>query len=254
MKGLLGRKRSSASVLEKGRLGNDRRWWISKQGKEDDVIAGKWANRSGNTRFWQIRPEFSDDASTVHLRLETGDTFGMPEDETFLLSDTQRISVWLSEVLGLDVEIQENSVVGRPDSRECLSFSLISAATVSKIAEWFSWGEEETCRRLRLCVVYDGVEAFQEFAMLGRRFRLGKATFEAVEACPRCPVPGINPFTGVSTDNFRERFVAQMEEPYKRWALPAFRGKTAFVAGIYCNAVEVPSDTAIKEGDILEIL
>lgn len=77
--------------------------------------------------------------------------------------------------------------------------SFINLATVRALAE--AAGEHVDPRRFRGNVLIDGLAAWGELALLGRRFRIGTAVLEFFQPTDRCRATTIDPVRGVSDLN-----------------------------------------------------
>jgi uncharacterized protein YcbX len=254
VKGLLGCPRSSVRLGAKGQIGNDRRWWFTEEGQPKIIVAGKWAHRTSNRNFWRIRPEFDVDCSEVRLALDRStDDISIADDVRLRLAHGDKFTRWMESVLGVPLQMHSNAILGNPDTLKFPAFTLISEGTVEEIANWFNWSPDDVVRRLRVNLVVGGVPAFEEYAFVGRLFSVGESTFKAAQACPRCPVPGIDPFTGEATEEFRAKFVEKMKPHSDRLSPPLLRSKTGFVAALHCTPIRLVKGSTIDLDSTFEV-
>jgi hypothetical protein len=74
--------------------------------------------------------------------------------------------------------------------------SLLNLATVAEIARAAGRRSIDPLR-FRANIDLDGLEPFGEFALVGRRLRLGRATLEVIKRIDRCAAVDVDPATGV---------------------------------------------------------
>ncbi len=72
--------------------------------------------------------------------------------------------------------------------------SIINGETVRVISS--AMGKEMDPLRYRGNLILDGFPAWEEFALMGKRIRIGGAEFEVMRPIARCPTPGVDPKTG----------------------------------------------------------
>jgi uncharacterized protein YcbX len=147
------------------------------------------------------------------------------ERVTFTLPDERDVaSEWLSAYFGYEVTLERDASGGFPDDTHASGPTVIAAATLEAVADWFDGIDAaEMRRRLRPNLVVEGVEPFWEDRLYADRdsvvaFDVGDVRFEGVNPCQRCVVPTRDPDTGVETERFRERFVARRRETLPDWA------------------------------------
>ena len=97
-------------------------------------------------------------------------------------------------------------------------------------------GEELSMRRFRPNFVFSGGEAYEEDAWID--FKIGNVLFRGVKPCGRCPIPTINPETGIKG-----------VEPLR--TLATYRKKNNNV--YFGQNVIAMNNGQISEGDIIEI-
>ncbi len=72
--------------------------------------------------------------------------------------------------------------------------SFINLATVTAISD--AIGIELNPLRFRGNLLFSGLPAWEEFAWMGKRLKIGTAELEIHRPIDRCPTPGVNPTTG----------------------------------------------------------
>lgn len=109
-----------------------------------------------------------------------------PEGLTVELDDP----MFLAALPGPDGEALEalRDARGFPDAAPV---SLLGNATVAALGE--ALGMALTPERFRMNLMLDGLEAFGEGALVGRRLRVGGAVLEVTEGCERCKMITIDP-------------------------------------------------------------
>jgi uncharacterized protein YcbX len=105
----------------------------------------------------------------------------------------EAISAYVGERLRLFAPDGERAVDRGPAG----AVSLISRASLERLAEEADGNEPVDARRFRMLFVIDGVEAHAEDAWIGSRLRIGAATVEIGGNVGRCAVTTRNPQTGV---------------------------------------------------------
>lgn len=144
-------------------------------------------------------------------------TFPLPEERA-------AASDWLSGFFGYVVHLERDAAGGFPDDTHAAGPTVIAAATLEAVADWFEGVDAaEMRRRLRPNLVVGGVEPFWEDRLYADcesvvAFDVGDARFEGVNPCQRCAVPTRDPDTGVETEGFRERFIERRRATLPGWA------------------------------------
>lgn len=232
IKGLHGTSVRKARVLASGALEFDRRWALI-DGR------GRFVNGKNRVEVHSIRAEYELTRCEVTLN-----------GKTFSLRDGVSLAGWFSERIGESVEWREEAAMGFPDDTDSPGPTLVSAASLARVGEWFGLAVEEVRRRFRTNVVIDGVESFWEDGLYGSRFLMGDVSVDAVNPCQRCVVPSRSALTGVPDAGFQRRF-AEMREAQ----MPA-SAKTAQFTHYYRFSVNtrIPSSEAgktIRIGDVV---
>jgi hypothetical protein len=204
---------NQATVLESGALKGDREFAIVDV--QDNYVNGK-----RNAKVHQLRSSFDLENRVVSLqRQETG------QAETFHLDgDRSSLEAWLTNYFGFSVRVIQNTQVGFPDDTDSPGPTVISTATLTDVASWFSGLSLEDARlRFRSNLEIDGVEAFWEDCLYQEAdsvvpFQIGDVLVSGVNPCQRCIVPTRNAITGEADANFQKTFVNRRKETLPEWA------------------------------------
>jgi uncharacterized protein YcbX len=202
----------SACIVTNGALAWDRRYAIL----DED---GEYVNGKREQRIHRVRSTFDLDAGTVTLREQDGDprTFHLDDDRAELES-------WLESVVGYPVDVVRDDEGGYPDDTDASGPTVISAATVERVASWYDdIPPTEMRRRLRPNLVVADGPAFWEDRLYADPdsvvpFEVGSVRLQGVNPCQRCVVPTRDPDTGDPTEGFQERFVQRRRETLPDWA------------------------------------
>jgi uncharacterized protein YcbX len=206
----------SAVVRAGGGLSYDREFAIVDKN-------GNYVNGKREPATHRLRSTFNPEgpALTVH---EEGT--GAETATTFSLADGERgpLELWLSEFFAYDVHIQRDEQTGYPDDMTATGPTVVSTETLRAVASWFEFNADEARRRLRPNLVVDAPVFWGDrlYSITDRDrvvpFHVGQATFEGVNPCQRCVVPGRDPWTGAETPGFRQQFVERRRETLPDWA------------------------------------
>lgn len=211
-------------INEAGTLTGDRKYALLDP-EEDSVIrdrtdsVGKTLNGKEIDNLHELTARF--DPKTDELTVQLG---GTSDPVRFNLESEQKAaSEWFSEFVDTDVVLRRRgppSFIDRPK----LGPSVISTATLEKIASWFDEMTVEGARkRFRPNIEVGGVPAFWEDQFLGddpSGISISGTRLEGAEPCARCVVPSRDPDTGNTITSFRTRFVERREETLPEWADP----------------------------------
>lgn len=200
-----------AVVLPCGALQHDRRFALV-----DDK--GNYINGKRTLLIHRLRSSF--DFQTDRLTL-TRDGQAKNFD---MQSDRAAAETWLTDYFAMPIRVRENNDQGFPDDTVAPGPTLVSKATLEKVASWFpKLTLEEVRLRFRINLEIDGVEPFWEDRLYGEPgqavpFQIGDVVFEGVNPCQRCPVPTRNPWTGEAISGFGAAFAEQRRRQLPPWA------------------------------------
>lgn len=167
---------------------------------------GKFMNGKLTPRVHTISSDF--DQSLRHVSL-AGKVRG---PETIALSDSKRLAAWFSAHFQEPVEIVRNEVSGLPDDTVAWGPTIVSAASLQRVASWFENMTQASARaRFRANIEIDGVDAFWEDCLFAGEnevvdFRIGSVRFRGLNPCQRCIVPARDPSTGDVKPGFQKIF------------------------------------------------
>lgn len=214
IKGLDPVRVEKARVLSSSALEFDRRWALMDS-------RGKYVNGKNYAGTHSIRVAY--DLAKFEVAVE---------DHVFsLMHERPAIARWFSERLGESMELHENAEVGFPDDTDSPGPTFVSSASLGQVSEWFGFPMDQTRRRFRTNIEFDGVEPFWEDRLYGSQFHAGDVVVEAINPCQRCIVPSRDAVTGEQTVGFQKRF-AEL-----RWANMRDFAKTAQFNHYYRLAV-----------------
>lgn len=191
---------------------------------------GDYVNGKRTARVHRIRADVDLEGNRVTLRAEGDGGVGEPPREFHLDGDRTALERWLSDHLGIEVELvagQGGTLTDRAvyGDGSKTGPTLISEATLREAASWFEGIDPDGMRRrLRPNLVVESVPAFWEerlFAGGGRRVRIGDVTLAGVEVVPRCVVPTRDPHTGEEYEGFRETFIERRQATLPEWTDPS---------------------------------
>lgn len=215
VKSLDGQAVDETALLPSGGLQHDRRFAILD--RAGDVVNGK-----RTPALHRLRSHFDPASGQLTLSVDGQshkfDTAG----------DRRELTAWLTDFLGQELSIVENTIGGFPDDVEFPGPTVISTATLAEVASWFDGlSVEETRDRFRANLEIDADEPFWEDRLLAEgtgvvRFQVGGAELVGTNPCARCPVPTRNPYTGESMPHFGGIFARRRQESLPPWA-PASR-------------------------------
>ncbi|KAB1194049.1 MOSC domain-containing protein [Haloferax sp. MBLA0076] len=195
-------------LVENGGLSGDREYAIFD-------ADGNYVNGKRERAIHRIRSSVSLDDDTIRLSAPDCDDYDGP------IADADD---WLSTYFGYDVELRRDSSGGFPDDTTASGPTVISTATLERVASWFDGIDtDEMRRRLRPNLELDAPDPFWEDHLFDRRetgveFSIGLASFVGINPCQRCVVPTRDPDTGEATPAFRETFVTKRRETLPPWS------------------------------------
>ena len=198
---------TQARLLQGGALAGDREFAIVDA--NDRVVNGK-----REPRVHLLRSHFNLPQRLIHLTVQ-----GSTATESFHL-DQQRpaLEAWLSDYFEQPVRLIQNLETGFPDDLESTGPTIVSVASLKKVASWYPDLEVEAVRRrFRTNLEFDATTAFWEDRLFGEPdvpvpFCVGKVQFLGINPCQRCPVPTRDPGTGDVYAGFQKTFVAKRRE------------------------------------------
>jgi len=195
-----------------GSLENDRRFAFFRK-KDNKVVSRKW-----ETKLYRIRTMYNLPGNEVVFNYE-----GV--EKGFKFNQKGEIEKFISDILGYEVELREDTFRGFPDDLEAYGPTVVARSTIKEVGSWFNIPEDEMRFRLRTNLELDGqnLPPFWEDRLYGKQgevvwFKIGDVKIGGVNPCQRCPIPTRDPFTGESLKDFRTRFAQMREKTLPPWA------------------------------------
>jgi uncharacterized protein len=213
---------TQARIGPGGGLELDRAWALYS-------VDGRWVNGKRTAAMHLIRAEFAPDVSSVTLSVP-GDRRQIPARTFAFPGAAEDAAEWFSVYFEQQI-IVRYSPEGFPDDSIANGPTIVSRASLQRVAEWFPPLDVDQIRQrfrttLEIDVEHDVVGArlsasqssgasavnmpsngtlppFWEDRLFGAeersvvRFRIGEVHFEGSNPCARCPVPSRDPRTGV---------------------------------------------------------
>lgn len=212
IKSLDGVELDAVDVLPTGALAHDRRFALVDE-------EGRLVNGKRTPAVNRIRAEY--DLSAMHVRLRVGDETASAR--LTLDDERDRLAACLSELIGIDCQLIENTEQGFPDDIDAPGPTVISTATLREVAGWYGLSLEESRRRFRANLEIDGVEPFWEDRLVGPAgssvpFTIGPVHWLGMKACQRCVVPTRSSLAGDVTPSFQKTFAAERQRTLPAWA------------------------------------
>lgn len=120
----------------------------------------------------------------------------------------------ISERLRMTLRLEENEKMGFPDDHERSGPTLVSLASLEKVAAHFGISVDNCIARFRPNIILSGAAAFEEEQWVGKFLGNNDFKLEISKCCPRCRVPGISPETGEEDKRFASRYCDfRMKQP-----------------------------------------
>lgn len=205
----------SANILASGALEHDREYaCFDRQGK---VVNGK-----RYAQIHQLRSQFSTNYQTLTLQAPKTDPQSFHIEQ-----ERDALEAWLSEFFQIEIQVQQNAVLGFPDDTDSPGPTLISTATLEAVADWYDdLTVTELRRRLRTNLEIGGVPAFWEDQLFADadhlvQLQIGSVVLEGVNPCQRCIVPTRDSQSGVATPKFQKTFLQNRKQTLPNWVNPA---------------------------------
>ena len=212
-----------------GGLALDRAWALYS-------VDGRWVNGKRTAAMHLIRARFAPDVSSVTLSVP-GDRRQIPARTFAFPGAAEDAAEWFSVYFEQQI-IVRYAPEGFPDDTIANGPTIVSTASLQRVAEWFPPLDVEQIRqRFRATLEIDAgpsaatngkLPAFWEDRLFGAeersvvRFRIGEVQFEGSNPCGRCPVPPRDPHTGTDIPGFQKRFTELRKAQLPAWA-PAER-------------------------------
>jgi len=214
--------RERVQILESGALTGDREYAMVDA--DGEYVNGKRTDAVHRLRsavtFEDGRPAALDlraETEDAPERLRDGERFSLPSDA----GPDGDLPALLSEYFGHEVYLRRDRRRGFPDDTTDAGPTVVSTATLERVAEWTDVPVDGVRRRFRANVEVGGTEPFWEDRLYGTEpgaFRVGDCELLATGPCNRCVVPLRDPDTGEETPGFREHLIEGRRAELPAWA------------------------------------
>lgn len=240
---------AEARIGPNGGLEHDRAWALY-------AVDGRWVNAKRTAAMHLIRATYAPDLSNVTLSVP-GDSRNMFNATLDFPGDTERAEEWFSAYFEQQIMVRY-SADGFPDDALASGPTIVSAASVETVGEWFGLPVEEVRLRFRTSLEIDGVPAFWEDQLFNEdpngtvRFKIGEVDFEGSNPCARCPVPARDSHTGADLLGFQKRFAELRRAQLPAWS-PAERFDRFYRLATNTRVPSVEEGKFLRLGDPLII-
>lgn len=248
VKSLDGLQVPRATVTTTGALRHDREFALFDT--ED-----RYVNAKRHERIHLIRSLYPDPANPLCMRLTAPDQPALDVN----LNDRDewpRAAQWFQSFFGFPIEIRRASQTGFPDDRKRPGPTVLSRATLEKVAGWLPpISADELARRLRANLELSGVPAFFEDGLIaedGVPFQIGDCRIVGLHPCARCVVPTRHPESAEIMKSFSKELTARREAELPEWTDPA-RFKHYYVVSTNTRIPESESGKLLRAGDPLNV-
>ena len=246
IKSLPGVECSTIATTSRGVLANDRRFALVRQD-------GSFLNAKTDARLHRFRLQATPDLARIVI------TDG-PRSTPFEFdphAGTDSLADWFRRRLRTHVRIIACPLRGFPDDSHAPGPTVISTATLTTIASWYSdLSLEEVRSRFRANLEIEDVPSFWEDQLCAekhqpmRLFRIGPVPFLGSNPCQRCLVPTRHPSSSAPLPHFAKIFRRQRQASLPEWA-PRSQFNHYYRAGI--NTIIQPTAIqSIRIGDPVE--
>jgi uncharacterized protein YcbX len=249
IKSLDGVSVDNARVLTTGALAYDRR--LAMLDEQGQVINGKRLPAVHGVRL-------AFDPDTARVRLSSSRVADEASD--LCTAHSPHLAEWLGKTLGQRVTLVENEWGGFPDDTDYPGPTVVSTATLERVAQWFRNLSLDNVRaRFRANLEIDGVPAFWEDRLVPSdrsqaiEFRIGEVTFWGANPCARCAVPTRDPYSAQVLERFAKTFAERRAEELPSWA-PRERFDHFYRLTVNTCRPKEAEVATIRLGDEVEVL
>jgi len=205
-----------ATILPGGALALDREY--SMWDEQGQIVNGK-----REPKIHRLRSTFDRPRGLISLTGGEGSAvFRLPDEAGAL-------EAWLGGYFGYPIQLKRDTHQGFPDDPTASGPTVVSTASLSEVASWFSGLDPRAARRrfranLEIAGAgHDGAPAFWEDRLAaadGRpvRFHIGDVVIDGQHFCPRCAVPSRDPLTGEEIAGFQRIFSERRRATLPRWS------------------------------------
>ena len=112
-------------ILKSGAIKGDRTWALFDS--KNNFVNGK-----RNAKIHSLRSKFDFKTNVLSLKIQETDRI-----YTFNLIEPQKLCDWLSQYFDFEIKIKQNLIMGFPDDTVSPGATIVSTATLAKIASWY---------------------------------------------------------------------------------------------------------------------
>lgn len=248
---------SEARIGPGGGLELDRAWALYS-------VDGRWVNGKRTPAMHLIRAAYAPDIGSVTLSVP-GDRRKIPARTFPFPGGPADAAEWFSVYFEQQILVRY-APEGFPDDTVANGPTIISTASLQRVAEWFPGMSVEQAReRFRTTLEIGanhavasngGLPAFWEDRLFGAeersmlRFRIGDVHFEGSNPCARCPVPSRDAQTAEEIPGFQKRFSELRRAQLPPWA-PAERFDHFYRLAVNTRVASTEAGKVLRVGDAL---
>lgn len=201
IKGLCSQSLPEAVISEGGCLLHDREFAMFDAN-------GKYVNGKANPRVHFLHSSVDFERKKMAFKMQSESLWKEFNFENELPEIESYLSTYFKEPINL-VRNKTGRFLDVPDKG---GVTVVSSESLQLASTWFpSLSLEETRRRFRVTLEFDGVSAFWEdrlFSSVGKsvEFKVGEVSVIGMSPCARCVVPSRNPDTAEVLTGFQKTF------------------------------------------------
>ena len=181
---------------------------------------GKFVKGKNNDLVYLLRSEIDFETEIISFRHQTEKTW----HRFHLQNDKASINEFLSNFFKMPVTLIRNTEGEFLDVPVQSGVTVLSTASLQKVADWFSdMDMEETRQRFRATIEITDVPAFWEDKLFleegtAIEFTIGKVTLYGISPRARCVVPTRHPQTAEAFPKFPKTFAQQRMASLPQWS------------------------------------
>ena len=243
-----------AALTIRGGLVHDRQYALIGNG-------GAYINGKRNARIHQLNVSchIDDGNVVVAIRSETGSKTFVLGDDAQYRSSSKELEAELSRYFDERVTVVREDTGGFPDDPDSPGPTVISAASLAAVADWYpGLTEHDMRRRFRANLEFSDCPPFWEDQLFGDpgtlvKFQVGEVSLLGSNPCKRCVVPTRDPATGIEFQGFQRTFVEQRKKSLPTWAKRS-RFDLYYRLAVNTCPADNQAGKSIRVGDLVRIL